>query len=312
MNDMTRILFFGILFTAMILTGSGCDTTMDPENPNTQTGVAGPSNLRAYSMDSSRVGLTWNLSPDENKQELLNYVITVRDTAGNVRTPISAVKGQSAATVSGLTEGVVYIFTIRNNVTSGAVSTDSATVRWSPAKRFDSEGSAPIQVFETADPNRPSGLDLYSPSTNGPVTRSITGPTNALVDLFVATLSGSQNLEIRSASLSTSIPSGKVTTFDPNGVNAASLNSDPRLVPPAATAFTTLVVTVPNAPASQGLIFWGKTQEGNYFRLFIESNGTSLISGPVGNRFITVRISYQSVVGNPYSIRERIHHVAVE
>jgi hypothetical protein len=88
----------------------------------------------------------------------------------------------------------------------------------------------------------------------------------------------------------------------------SDLNSNPRSVPPDAATYSVLKVTVPSAAAASGRIYWGKTQEGNYFRMLVASNGTSLISGPAGSRFITVRLSYQSKAGVPYArplIREQ-------
>ncbi len=296
-----------VVITILVATLGGCTKNNESSTgPGPGTGaVAGPSNLRAYSVDSSRVGLTWALSVDESRPELLNYEVTVNDTAGGIRLTLSAVKGQSSMQVSALQNGVVYDFTIRAIVASGSTTHDSSTVRWSPALRLEFEGSSsPIQVFETADPAHPSGLDLYSSPAGGPVTRFMTvAPGNALIDLYVDTLSGSQDLMIRSASQSTVIPNGRITIFSSDTTNTNDLSTNPRVAPPQSSTFSTLVMRVPAAGASTGKIIWGKTQDGNYFRLLIVYNGTSLISGPSGHRFLTFKISYQSVVGNPYAWR---------
>jgi hypothetical protein len=296
--------WMGVVLAMAAVLYSGCDKNEGSTGPITII-IAGATNFRAYSLDSSRVGLMWTASVDEARSELLNYRISVRDTSGNPLQQLTAVKGQTSAIVAGLTEGTIYVFVIRPNVTTGTAQNDSATVRWSPAKRFDFEGgtsSAPIQVFETADPNRPSGLDVYSSTVNGPVTRSLTSaPGNALIDFFVATLSSSQDLEIRSASLSSSIPQGRVTTFDQTFTSANSLNENGRTTPPDQTAYTSLVLTIPAGGVASGRIYWGKTQEGNVFRMLIVNNGGVLVSGPAGQRFLTFVISYQSRAGVPYA-----------
>ena len=48
-------------------------------------------------------------------------------------------------------------------------------------------------------------------------------------------------------------------------------------------------------------LYWGRTNDGNYFRMLVVNNGTSLISGPNGSRFVTVKLSYQRAAGNPYA-----------
>jgi hypothetical protein len=302
----TRHVFLPVLACAAALFLAACNKSEDTTTAPQAVVVAGPSNLRAYSVDSTRVGLMWTVSVDEAKTELQSYALSVTDTFRTPATALTAVKGQTSLTVSGLTEGTIYIFTLKANVASGAVTNDSATVRWSPAKRMETEGAAPIQVFETADPSHPSGLDVYSSTVNGPVTRSLTGLTNSLIDVYVATLTTSQDLEVRSASLSTSIGTGKITTFSTETADVNDLNANPRPAPPDAATYSVLKVTVPSAAAATGRITWGKTQEGNYFRMLVVSNGTSLISGPTGQRFITVKLSYQSKAGVPYA-RPLIH-----
>lgn len=289
----------------------GCNSSDNGTNPPpSETTIAGPSHLRAYSVDSTSVGLTWSVSTQEADTNLINYLLAIRDTLGNSRPSLTFVKGTAGTVVTGLQEGVVYVFTIRANVTSGAISNDSSTVRWSPAKRLDSEAGAPINVFETADQNHPSGLDIYSPSSDGPVTRSLTGAGNQLIDVFVETQSGSSDLKINSASLSNVIPAPqRITSFCPDSVTSSNdLNTDPRLTPPPASSFSTLSITVPASGATNGRIYWGKTNDGNYFRMLIVYNGTSLISGPTGQRFITVKLSYQRTAGNPYARPIRGHN----
>lgn len=289
-----------LLLSAALAFVPACN--QEESNPETPLpSIAGPTALKALSVDSTRIGLTWTLSADEAKAELLAYQVTVKDTAGSLLNAFSVVKGLNQYVVSGLTEGTIYVFTIKATVSATATTTDSSTVRWSPAKRLETEAGAPILVFETADPNHPSGLDLYSPSAGGPVTRSLVGSDNALIDVFVYTVPSSNDLEIRSASLSSSIPGGKMTTFMPAYSSANDLNQDPRSLPPTTGDYNVLAVRIPDSIMTAGRIFFGKTQEGNIFRLLVYNQGSKLIAGSSPARFLQVKISYQSKVGVPYA-----------
>jgi Fibronectin type III domain len=288
------------LLTGLVLTS--CDNTEDlGTNPNTIV-IAGPSNLKAFSLDSTSVGLTWDLSPDELMAEVKNpaYQIQARDSIGN-NFLLSAVKGQSSATFPNLTEGRVYTFVIRIVVDSTAISNDSSVVRWAPAKRREREGNAPIQIFESASASFPSGLDVFSSSANGPVTLAISGTSNALVDLYVFTETGSQDLLIRSASESNVIQVPKTTFFSTSTVDGDDLN-DPRSSPPAISTYSLLQVRIPaGTNFTAGKIFFGRTQENNYFRLLVTRNNNSLIFGSSPDRFVTVKISYQGAAGVPFA-----------
>jgi hypothetical protein len=285
--------------TGLVLTS--CESTEDLGITPNAIVIAGPSNLKAFSLDSTSVGLTWNLSPDEMKAEVRNpaYQIQARDSIGN-NFLLTAVKGQSSATFPNLTEGRVYTFVIKIVVDSTAISTDSSVVRWAPAKRREREGNAPIQIFESASASFPSGLDLFSSSANGPVTLAISGTSNALIDLYVFTETG-QDLLIRSASQSTVIPVPKTTFFSTATIDGDDLN-DPQLAPPAISTYSQLEVRIPaGTNFTAGRIFFGRTQENNYFRMLVIRNNNSLIFGSSPDRFITVKISYQGAAGVPFA-----------
>lgn len=282
---------------------SGCDE--EEEGPTTpgQTTIRPASNPQAFSASSTSVGVAWTASPDESSSDVLNpaYRIIARDTLGS-SSVLTAVKGQSTVTFTGLVEGRVYTFSIKVLVGAGAVSNDSVTVKWAPAKRRNGEGtgSTPIQVFETASSSFPSGLDVYSSTEDGPVTRSLTGATNSLIDLFVFTDTGSSDLLIRSAHLSSVISTPKTTFFSTVSVNADDLDN-PQSAPPDPSTYSIAEVRIASGASATGRIIYGRTQEGNYFRLLVVRTGGTLVQGTSPDRFLTFRVSYQSVTGVIYS-----------
>lgn len=290
------------VITALALIIAGCDNDDSPSGPG-QTTIRGASSPKAYSASATSVGITWTASPDEGRSEVQNpaYRIVARDTLGG-STQLTAVKGQTSALFTGLVEGRVYTFTI-SMLVSGAVSNDSVSVKWAPAKRREGEGTGttPIQVFETASASFPSGLDVYSSTEDGPVTRSLVGASNSLIDLFVFTDPTSQDLLVRSAHLSSVIGTPKTTFFSTFTSGTDDLD-DPQSAPPDASTYSTAEVRISGAAsgAATGKVIYGRTQENNYFRMLVMRNGTSLVFGTSPDRFLTVKISYQSVSGVPY------------
>jgi len=285
---------------ALVLLISSCDnSTTEP----TTTSVRPPSNFRAYSASSTSIGLKWTGSPDESSSAVADpaYRIFTRDSLGT-SLEIQIAKGRDSVLVTGLVEGRVYTFTLKVNPGTNATSSDSVTVRWAPASRFNTSGSAPIDVFETASATFPSGLDIFSTTVGGPNTLSLTSGSNSLIDLFVYTDPGSNDLLIRSADLSTVIATPKRTLFSTVSTNADNLD-DPQAAPPVASSYSTLEIRVSGATsgAATGKIFYGRTQENNYFRLLVTRNSTSLVFGSSPDRALRFRISYQSVTGVIYS-----------
>jgi hypothetical protein len=123
-----------------------------------------------------------------------------------------------------------------------------------------------------------------------------------LIDLYVYTDPLSQDLIIRSAHLSSVIPTPKTTFFSTEIDDSDDLMFD-RPLPPDAGTYSTAAVTISGSAtgATTGKIIYGRTQENNYFRLLVLRNGTSLVFGVSPDRFLTVQISYQSVSGVPYA-----------
>ena len=301
-QSLLSILSLVSIFTVSLWLTACEEETTEPPGP---TDIAGPSYIGAYSENETTVGIVWTASVDEANAEVLNpaYRINVKDAAGNVLQSLTAVKGATdpQMSITGLTEGTVYSFTISMIVASTAVTDDSVTVMWSPAKRMAMEGSLPIRVYETTSTTFFSGLDIYSATIDGPQTLSLTGGSNSLIDLFVFTDPLSQDLIIRSAHLSTVIPTPKTTFFSTEIDESDDLQFD-NAIPPDASTYSTSAVTISGTDvATTGRIIYGRTQENNYFRLLIVRNSTSLLFGLSPDRYLTVVISYQSVAGVPYA-----------
>lgn len=280
---------------------SSCDNSTT--EPTQTTAVRPASNFRAYSASSTSIGLKWSASLDENSSAVADpaYRISIRDSVGT-SLEIQAAKGRDSAVVTGLVEGRVYTFTLKVNPGTNATSTDSVMVRWAPASRFNTSGTLPIDVFETASSTFPSGLDIFSSTAGGPNTLSLLSASNSLIDLFVHTDTTTTDLLIRSASLSMAIATPKTTLFSTVSTNADNLD-DPQIAPPGASSYSTLEIRVSGSTsgATTGKIFYGRTQENNYFRLLVTRNSTSLVFGSSPDRALRFRISYQSVTGVPFA-----------
>jgi len=278
----------------------------DENNPVTPpvTTLKAPTNLRAYSASISSVGLLWDLSASESDTAFVNYALTVKNSLGSTVASQSITKGNPTTTVTGLTEGVIYTFVLRSAGTGGALSPDSASVVWSPARRLttDSTNGPPIQVYEFASTLGASGLQFYSVSSGSARVQSlnVSNPDRALSDVYVQT---NNNGSISLSDLASSgLGNPKNTRFSTTVRDATDLD-DPMLAPPAIGTYTLVTVPIPSTVATQAKILYAKSVTDNkYVRILLKMNlGTNLLySGTSPNRYITVQLSYQDSTGNMY------------
>lgn len=294
-NTFLLAIAVGILFA----TNAGCKKT-DTTSP-ASTKLRPISDLEAYSKSSTEVGLGWIASPDvANGGE---HHITVKLGSTTVTT-VSIPIGQTSTFISGLTEGLIYTFSIVvDGHSSDYTDSDPVTIRWSPARRITTDLTLPtIKVYETTSSSFPSGLIFFNVSTNSSKTVSIASPgtDSLLIDVYART-EASSAVSLRSAHLFSS--TWRITRFSSVSRNVSSLD-DPVSQPPDTTTYASsnTSITIDSSAITTSRVYYFKGNNGNYGRILIkrQSNGT-LIGGTSPDQFLDVQISYQTVSYNPYS-----------
>jgi hypothetical protein len=284
------------------LTILGCNQNDSTTSP-TVTTLHAPTGLMAYSASATSVTLQWTLSTSESDAEFTNYVVNAKDPSGIVAVSLNVPKGTPNVTVTPLVEGIIYTFVVRAAGTDGTVSSDSASIRWSPARRYptDSTNGPPIQVYDLHSTLGASGLQFGSSGGYAKVrSLSVDNPDRILCDIYVDSTGGG-SLCLKNIALLAGYP--KNTYFSTNTRDAVDLN-DLQIVPPDSTSYQLNRVDIPTSTVTQSKILYARSMTSNkYIRILVQRNpGTGyLYYGSGSDRYVVLQLSYQNAVGNPYA-----------
>lgn len=300
-----HFLFLTIIIATLAL--FSCSEEKDPISPDPipqKTKVKAVTNPLAYSLNSTSVVVKWTKSADENLADFDGYLVRILTTNNTLVRERTVNKSLDTLTVTDLTVGTIYNFEIIAKAQSNStkyLNSDPVTIQWSPAWRFDTEGTIPIKVYESSSSTGfASGLIFYNSSTQQPKTVSLLSADSSLIDVYLFTVSGTSNVELRSSHLFRA--NRKITRFSTVAYDVNTLN-DPRNTPPDTTTYTKFDWRIDSVAVSTSKVLYFKGHNGNYGRILIErnpSNGT-LIWGTSPEQYLQVRLSYQSVPYNRFS-----------
>lgn len=289
-----------VLVVGLVFIWSACqDTTTEP----TKTKLQSVTSIKAFSVSNTSVGLKWTKSTDESKTDFLNYYLKAKNPDGTTTKELTITKGIDSVIVTSLTNGIIYTFEVISKVTTSStnyIDSDPATIKWSPAWRFNLEGTIDIKVYETTSSTGfASGLVFYHPTVQGPKTVSLLSADSSLIDVYVKTETGS-NVSLRSSHLYRS--NRKITRFSNFYRNSETLNN-PQDAPPDTASYTLFEFPVDSVATTSSRIYYFKGVNGNYGRILVMRNPTNgtLIWGTSPEQYLKLKLSYQSVAYNPYS-----------
>lgn len=293
---LTTIFFAALMFWA-------CEDTTTTPDDNTPTKPAAPTKLMATSKNATSVILKWTASTSESDTKFAGYLLKV--TGGNTMAPISIAKGQTTYTVAGLEEGIEYTFSLQAKFTNDELS-DPATIKWSPASRFElNENDADIRIYETAS-SFGSGLQFYGPNK---LPKTLKVPEGANWTIGLSTKSGillgsPKELDYNYGSTPTAATEiADVIT----GINSLDEIFDSQAL--SAKTFASKVIDLTKYNGNIAFVLRykqvGKT-DWNYAKVFVKYVGGSFLQGSSPNRYINVIISHQAKTGVPYAITREI------
>lgn len=309
-----KLIIIAVVFAAMVFGAwLGCNKDDNSNTPTTQPIVA-PTNLRAYSAGPTSVGLLWNLSTSESDASFNNYLVTVKDPSGTVVGVSSVAKGTPNVTVNSLSEGVIYTFVVRSTAAAGVVSSDSQSVRWSPARRYttDSANGAPIQLYEFRSTLGASGLQFNSNGSYAKV-RSLStiinpDPDRFLCDIYVDSINGGA-IRLKNIAL---LGYPRITFFSTEGLRDAADNlNDPRPAPPDTNSYQSNTVDIPSTTVTYSKIAYARSAtDHKYVRILIQRNPSSglLYYGLGNDRYVVLQLSYQNTAGNWFARPGYVSH----
>ncbi len=283
---------------------TACDE--DDDNPiTTDPEVAAPTNLQAASGNNA-VFLSWDASVDENEDNFGSYEITILNKANNeTLAPRTAAMGINDIRIDGLTNGVRYQFTVRSVTDLGNVSTDFATIEWSPAARQTTDNNGlPIKVYATTSTQFNSAVDLFNVDGDAEVIPQAGQEFQDRGDMYVFAQTNTAPIFIKSPAEADN--QGLITQFsNQTPVDVDNLDDQLALEAPADDSYTLDELEIPSGTVETGHVYWGRLVRGNdhfYFRLLIKkgSNGM-LVQGGGADRFIEMVASFQNAPNNPFA-----------
>lgn len=271
-----------------------------------------PTGLKATSINSTTVHITYAASEDASKSIFAGYELIVSTDGGAPLAPKSIAKNVNPIEVIGLVEGTIYTFELRsvyNNAAKNAISTNAAELTWSPASRFDLTGNdSEIKVFGTDSKEFGSGLNLYDMDDASPKIFKISGS-----DMWQLCLYTRRNtLEFGSAVAQTKysynagapkIAQIGTTEFLTDDLNDTFLGEALNSI-----AFTSKVVNLKDAKyanQNKGVVFIVRADDGNgaynYAKVLVVKKNGNFLQGTGDEVYVQCKISYQKVKGVPYA-----------
>lgn len=285
-------------------------TEDDPVDPTNEKPAA-PTNLMALSVNETTIHLKYDISPSEQNSLFQDYFLNywVVGATANPMT-MTVAKGVNPIAVTGLEQGKVYEFQLVARYTNNESSETAATVKWSPAARFElTVNDAPIRVYETAS-DFGSGLQIYYSNEDGPRARTVSN--SAEWDLGLRTV-GNTIMFGSATKLGYNFSTAPQPTFMMTDYFLAdALNNvfDSKAMDEGDrnTKYAETTLDLATVAGSQNAIFYvrkyqpGKTRY-NYAKVMVERNQTSggFLHGSTPNRHLVLHISYQRVEDVPYA-----------
>lgn len=302
-----KIILFVVTILFSTLVFFGCESEKNPVTPDPtpeKTKVKPATNPLAYSLNNTSVVIKWTKSTDENLSDFDGYLVRILTTSNTLVRERTVNKSLDSLTATDLTVGTIYNFEVIAKAQSNStkyINSDPVTIQWSPAWRFDTEGTIPIKVYESSSSTGfASGLIFYNPSSQQPKTVSLLSADSSLIDVYLFTVPGTSNVELRSSHLYRA--NRKITRLSTVSYDINSLN-DPRNTPPDTTTYSKFEWRIDSVAVSTSKVLFFKGNNGNYGRILIErnpGNGT-LIWGTSPEQYLQLRLSYQSVPYNKFS-----------
>lgn len=291
----------------------GCNENVgDPDDNNDD--VAAATSLKAVSLSATSVGLSWAASTTTGA----TYKVSWANGSTSVG---SADVSTTTHTVSGLTEGTAYVFTVVA-VDADDNESDPVTVTWAPAARYtnDQDAGGVIRIYERSAPTgKGTGLVL-TPDLDGPRNVSVAGTIGTNPDLANVHLIA----DVNAGTGTFTIGPSKASAFDdftnyslfPNNVQV----SDNYVVTSGldnwyesaslANMFTTnnkeAFVIQNQQTGNQGVGFavrmgTGVSGQFRYARIFVVPGASGQLIQNDGNNYVVLHVSFQNVAGVPYA-----------
>lgn len=265
--------------------------------------------LAATSGSANSVILTWEPSTSASVAGAFDgYELRISGADSGPLAPVKISAGtQMPYTVSDLTEGQVYTFTVVSMYKNGVTSEANPEVNWSPASRFNLTANDVVIRLYGSKSSGSSGLDLYDEVEGGPMALKVSSGSNWNLGLFT----NNGKTEFGSASLLSYNFNGTPVECQISSVSYDGYNSLEEIFDNVALNLGTFAPRVINledyeAGESQAFVMVVRTKEGsnadyNYAKVLVKKINGKFLQGSGDEVYIECVISYQKAPGVPYA-----------
>ncbi len=307
MKFQKRILASLVLASTVFFVSCEENSLIDPPSGTPMA----PTNVLVSTRSETSIAVKWS-RPSADTVTATGFDVIATPASGSPIT-VSASGTDSIATVTGLTEGTVYTFTVRAKAGSN-MSAASSGVMWAPAKRTTVAG----RMYVSAS-SQGSGLNL---ATGANLTIANGGQWDLCLDdkdgnILVGSPGVSGYVTQTGAPLFPNGQEAKIVRLKGATYRATSLNDiwessslgDGTALGDGANQFKERLYDLGTINAAQGglgfvaAVFTGNTTSPiNYAKVLIKSIGGSFVQGTGSGRYVEVEVSYQSAQNTPYAI----------
>lgn len=292
----------------------GCDSAVTEPTDTPLPAPKAPATLEAKSVNQTSVGLRWTLATGDTVTPT-GFVVEYRAKGGSMAMslPVSGASTRTA-TISGLTEGVIYEFAVyaKNDT---VISLASPKVEWAPARR----GEGTYRLYSSANSTEGSGLGIFRAAGVPAVLKIANGGEWDIC--FDDKEAGNPKIgspgQSRYVDADYKFPNGQLakTVYFYNRVytNVTSLDdiyeSAPLTLPAADGEVMFPINALPNS--TDGLAFVMGTRDEsdkkyNFAKVLLKKQaGGGYIQGTGASSYVEVTVSYQTVKDVPYAVKAK-------
>jgi hypothetical protein len=293
-----------ILMSAIIFTSCE-ETTGDPIDPNNPVPEA-PGSIAAVSIDNSTVKLKWEASPSESNDLFDGYALIVTPGAA---APITIPAGTTEYTVTNLTEGDVYTFSLTAEYSNGE-SSSTVAIDWSPASRYTEVFGETIKLYGSSS-SVGSGLDLYDDTEDGPMVRSVSSSNmwNFAFDDRNGAKFGTAGEGVIEYNWSAGAPqSGQLGGDEQNKIVYLVESLDEAYETQSLVddmVYSYKAYDLEEFSDAAGVIFYARVADANgnynYARILVKNTANGYVQSDALGNYIELEISYQNETNVPYA-----------
>ncbi len=306
------------LLSIVAIVTIGCDSAVTDPTDTPLPAPKAPAGLAAKSVNQTSVGLMWTLSTSDTVTPT-GFVVEYKAVGGTIAmsVPVSG-SATRMATVTGLTEGVIYEFVVyAKNDTVRSLA--SPKVQWAPARRAEST----FKLYSSSSSSEGSGLAIFRAAGVPAVLKIANGGEWDIC--FDDKEAGNPKIgspgQSRYVDADYKFPNGQLSKtvyfYNKPYTNVTSLDdiyeSAPLTLPTENGEVMFPINALPNSTGGIAFVMGTRDEADkkyNFAKVLLKKQaGGDYIQGTGASSYVEVTVSYQTVKDVPYAVKAKFDRV---